>query len=42
MRISGVGRVITLYERKVVNVVLVDEAHSAGSSRVEKRGGESG
>ena len=29
-RISGVGRVRTLYERKAVKVVLVDEAHSVG------------
>ena len=29
-RISGVGRVRTLYKRKAVKVVPVDEAHSAG------------
>ena len=30
MRINGVGRVRTLYKRKAVKVVPVDEAHSAG------------
>ena len=30
MRIRGVGRVRTLYKSKVVNVVPVDEVHSAG------------
>ena len=34
-RISGVGRVRTLYKCKAVKVVPVDEAHNAGSSRVE-------
>ena len=29
-RISGIGRVRTLYKRKAVKVVPVDEAHSAG------------
>ena len=38
MRVSGVGRVRTLYKRKEVKVVLVDEAHSAGI----KHSGEEG
>ena len=29
-RVTGVGRVTTLYKRKAVKVVLVDEAHSVG------------
>ena len=37
-RISEVGRVRTLYKRKAVKVVPVDEAHSAGI----KRSGEEG
>ena len=38
MRISGVGRVRTLYECKVVKVVPVDEAHSAGIKSTGEEG----
>ena len=37
-RISGVGRVRTLYKRKVVKVLPVDEAHSAGIKPIGEEG----
>ena len=37
-RISGVGRVRTLYKRKAVKVVPVDEAHSVGIKPSEEEG----